>query len=646
MRFLCDACQAKYEIPDAVVAGERVSMRCRSCDHVIVIDGRNRLRPPHGHNASSLDRIVPPPLPPPPPPSPVRSTPSSPTAALSPSPGPLPPPSEPLFQEPVVAAKPTAPKRRRRVVLAIATIALLGLAAAAVAVVMDATKRRKAPIAVADAAVVRDLPLAGELRFAALGGPLWLPTGVSPLSEQESATQLHFRVVVDNGRVLKVAETTPDGVALERRSYDYAPSGELVAIEETDPYGTLVARTTFEAGSYRRVLRSGANGLEGCDSMAFSWDRHVATHSCLGRERTPVVGAVGVGAVKQDEYDTRLLLVRSVTDGVETRFSYDATGRLQRHLADQLQPSNGCAGTELVYDAFGYVVERRCLGLGGALARDLRRVASEKIRRDPQHCPTHIEYFDKDGLRTARPDGVAIELVASNGLCSPVGRSVLNLDDRPLPVPGEGGAFAVYWLRSPTGDILEERYLDGEGKPTAGGACRTFTRRFKRDPLGRPLRIEFRDSADKPAPCGGSGPRGLAVDQVWSEHGQLLEQRPVRDDSLRCPSCVGSWSFRYDADGVLVERTAKGTGGMPLFLEAWSHDTAGRVTEVRLLDDDRHPVEAQFESAFHDLPSRPWHRVAFARDAAGFRLRDDYFDTRGDPVGTVHCASRRCWDSP
>ena len=39
MKFLCDHCQAKYRIPDEKIAGRTLRMKCRKCDHDILIHG-------------------------------------------------------------------------------------------------------------------------------------------------------------------------------------------------------------------------------------------------------------------------------------------------------------------------------------------------------------------------------------------------------------------------------------------------------------------------------------------------------------------------------------------------------------------------------------------------------------------------------
>ena len=36
MKVVCDACQAKYQIPDERVAGRKLKIRCRKCGNAIV----------------------------------------------------------------------------------------------------------------------------------------------------------------------------------------------------------------------------------------------------------------------------------------------------------------------------------------------------------------------------------------------------------------------------------------------------------------------------------------------------------------------------------------------------------------------------------------------------------------------------------
>ncbi|HJL26439.1 MAG TPA: zinc-ribbon domain-containing protein, partial [Polyangiaceae bacterium LLY-WYZ-15_(1-7)] len=39
MKFLCDNCKAKYQIPDEKIAGRTLRMKCRKCGHSIIIRG-------------------------------------------------------------------------------------------------------------------------------------------------------------------------------------------------------------------------------------------------------------------------------------------------------------------------------------------------------------------------------------------------------------------------------------------------------------------------------------------------------------------------------------------------------------------------------------------------------------------------------
>ncbi|MEM1413747.1 MAG: zinc-ribbon domain-containing protein, partial [Myxococcota bacterium] len=39
MKFLCDNCKAKYQIPDEKIAGRTLRMNCRKCGSAIVIKG-------------------------------------------------------------------------------------------------------------------------------------------------------------------------------------------------------------------------------------------------------------------------------------------------------------------------------------------------------------------------------------------------------------------------------------------------------------------------------------------------------------------------------------------------------------------------------------------------------------------------------
>lgn len=55
MKFLCDNCKAKYQIPDEKIAGRTLRMKCRKCDHEIILKGPKDeadAGPTEGSNAS------------------------------------------------------------------------------------------------------------------------------------------------------------------------------------------------------------------------------------------------------------------------------------------------------------------------------------------------------------------------------------------------------------------------------------------------------------------------------------------------------------------------------------------------------------------------------------------------------------------
>lgn len=52
MKFLCGNCKAKYQIADEKVTGRTLRMKCRRCDHDILIDGHSMPAPPPGQAAT------------------------------------------------------------------------------------------------------------------------------------------------------------------------------------------------------------------------------------------------------------------------------------------------------------------------------------------------------------------------------------------------------------------------------------------------------------------------------------------------------------------------------------------------------------------------------------------------------------------
>ncbi|MEM9067389.1 MAG: GYF domain-containing protein [Myxococcota bacterium] len=53
MKFLCDNCKAKYQIPDEKIAGRTLRMKCRKCGHNIIIRGPKEAAAPAGRTSGS-----------------------------------------------------------------------------------------------------------------------------------------------------------------------------------------------------------------------------------------------------------------------------------------------------------------------------------------------------------------------------------------------------------------------------------------------------------------------------------------------------------------------------------------------------------------------------------------------------------------
>src|SRR5690606_24419913 len=58
MKFLCGNCKAKYQIADEKVSGRTLRMKCRRCDHDILIDGHSMpaSNPPGGAGTGAARR--------------------------------------------------------------------------------------------------------------------------------------------------------------------------------------------------------------------------------------------------------------------------------------------------------------------------------------------------------------------------------------------------------------------------------------------------------------------------------------------------------------------------------------------------------------------------------------------------------------
>ncbi|HTN87273.1 MAG TPA: zinc-ribbon domain-containing protein, partial [Sorangium sp.] len=55
MKITCESCQAKYTIADEKVVGKTVKIKCKKCNHAMVVHGANEAAPAPG---SSQDATV------------------------------------------------------------------------------------------------------------------------------------------------------------------------------------------------------------------------------------------------------------------------------------------------------------------------------------------------------------------------------------------------------------------------------------------------------------------------------------------------------------------------------------------------------------------------------------------------------------
>lgn len=99
MRFVCEACQAKYQVPDDRVAGKTVRMTCRKCGHLIEVraGGAVRASEPPAFGADERARI-----------SDVHALSVPPSVAPPPR---LPPPRPAIPSAPAIAPAVTAPAK-------------------------------------------------------------------------------------------------------------------------------------------------------------------------------------------------------------------------------------------------------------------------------------------------------------------------------------------------------------------------------------------------------------------------------------------------------------------------------------------------------------------------------------------------------
>jgi len=335
----------------------------------------------------------------------------------------------------------------------------------------------------------------------------------------------------------------------------------------------------------------------------------------LRDDRTGQEVASRVTRTVRYEYDHRHNVVATSVfggDGRPIRFSerapYPGAHRIEVEWDDRDRPTRiefrgpdgepvpveRCFGRRRTYDDRGNLTAEVCLGSDGRPAPDAEDVVEQRFEYDERGLPTVERSLGRGGIpvrETVRmrwndagdlvaqqwedetlpgPDGRPVVVKSRAFECDEQGRRVLlrNLDAQGRPVAPQGFA-AIRYTYDDRGQILTKRYegLDGRPVDSAGDEFRGVSLvTYEYDAYGFLVGQRLENARGEPV----DSPYAAAVIR-WKVDplGRVLEERedPVGGTPpVPHPTWPGSMrrSYRYDADGNVVEERAFDARGNPV----------------------------------------------------------------------------------
>ena len=492
----------------------------------------------------------------------------------------------------------------------------------------------------------------GEYRFWHYVERFGVPMGLRKVEPADKLVRPHVKIVVHNGKVVRLHELDRRGRITESRDYEY-DGGELPArFRVSNKMGVETSVGEFGERLTRFTWRekSGAKRLRGCDAHVRELDvrGYVSRETCVGPEGRPRPDAGGVvvtayvrdllgresgrnffagnnqpvvdyRAVHGEKYELNLDgLVKSVTyvdarqnptinrvrNAARIDYSINRKGLVEKEqflgkAGEAVTNPDGVAAVEYEYSPDGSRIEQRYLGPGGEVkAGAASRVATVSMQYDDNGFLSVRKFFDAEGSATSAERRIHIERLESNS-----------------------------W-----GDIVSQSFISPDYSAVADGDG-VHRYLYEYTPEGKLSAVSCWSSSGKAVPSKGEvgyHRKVLAYDD------RLLMVRELYYD--RQGSLTSFWggangqAYRYDEAGRTVEVLYVGRDAQPVDTrlgfasEKREYDDAGRLVRACLFDNLGQPAvaAARGASGFH---CRAWE---YGRFSTPERLL--FFDGEGLPV--------------
>ena len=411
--------------------------------------------------------------------------------------------------------------------------------------------------------------------------------------------------------------------------------------------------------------RTGANDLDGCGRMQMTWDTkgrasRAACRQWNGKPMKDTRGVAAVGferdksgfVVEERYFDAKGASVARYDGVFRLSIERDAAGRKvsEKGFDDKNAPvvsaKTGCHGLQWVRDERGLLVERRCLGIDGKLARDSAEVAVERYALNDNGCVVGERYLDPAEAAATAFNGVHALTRRVTALCETTEKRCLN-EQGGLVSCGPQEPMMYTYVLDALGRVETTTHLGENGEPGRDPEFGVYELRYVLDDAGLIVEQTCFDETSSATPCGSTGFHGRAT--KYDEAGREVEARFF--DTARAPTTnQGTFirAFSYDAYDHLIEtRNLDQRGGlvdsMGNSIGRYLYDEGHRLFGVLLYDADSKP--ATYTGCFAGLtcPSRPWHAVRVVRSDKGRATKNMFFDRDRNLVFTSDCDSAQCW---
>ncbi len=427
-----------------------------------------------------------------------------------------------------------------------------------------------------------------------------------------------------------------------------------------DAYNQVESALLFSSPTqYSKRLRSGANGLDGCGSIAVELDAaHVVTEErCLQWSGKPMRDTDGV-AVRKYKLDAQGFVVEETRfgvdgkpvegiDGVHTiRYELDDDGRVEVKRFDGVdgQPTannHGCHGYRTTRDARGVVVKRTCIGSDGKPSNDTGGISSDVYTYDEAGCQvTHrllaIGHPPKDPGSDDVVDGRCAIMVHT--CVGPGG-------NRRKCGPGEPARYD--YKRDADGYVTSVSSYKPDGTPGEHPDWHAFEVRYQYDDRGRAVATSCHGTDGQPVLCGTMGYSSNRA--TYDDAGRMLEER-FFDIHGNPTTNVGATyrTFVYDNYDHVSERRALDGAHEPveslgMAVRRNLYDADHRLFGVVLLDKAGKP--ARYNGCYSGVtcPRGTWHAMRILRHRDGSVDTNEFFDAAGQLIHTVDCSKSRCF---